>query len=31
VVDGDGRLLGVVSVTEDEQAFCGTGDAPGDC
>jgi CBS domain-containing protein len=31
VVDGDGRLLGVVSVTEDRQAFCGTGDAPGDC
>jgi hypothetical protein len=24
-------LLGVVSVTEDLQAFCGTGDAPGDC
>ena len=31
VVDGDGRLIGVVSVTEDRQAFCGTGDAPGDC
>lgn len=31
VVDRDGRLLGVVSVTEDRQAFCGTGDAPGDC
>ena len=31
VVDADGRLLGVVSVTEDLQAFCGTGDAPGDC
>ena len=31
VVDRDGRLLGVVSVTEDLQAFCGTGDAPGDC
>src|SRR3954471_8196941 len=30
VVDRDGRLLGVVSVTEDRQAFCGTGDAPGD-
>ena len=29
--DRDGRLLGVVSVTEDLQAFCGTGDAPGDC
>ena len=24
VVDHDGRLLGVVSVTEDLQAFCGT-------
>jgi CBS domain-containing protein len=24
VVDGDGRLLGVVSVTEDLQRFCGT-------
>jgi CBS domain-containing protein len=31
VVDGDGRLLGVVSVTEDRQAFCGTGDASDDC
>jgi CBS domain-containing protein len=31
VVDAGGRLLGVVSVTEDLQAFCGTGDAPGDC
>ena len=31
VVDRDGRLLGVVSVTEDRQAFCGTGDGPGDC
>ena len=31
VVDRDGRLLGVVSVTEDLQAFCGTGDAPGEC
>jgi CBS domain-containing protein len=28
VVDGDGRLLGVVSVTEDLQAFCGTGETP---
>jgi CBS domain-containing protein len=28
VVDGDGRLIGVVSVTEDLQAFCGTGDGP---
>jgi hypothetical protein len=26
VVDRDGVLLGVVSVTEDLQAFCGTGD-----
>jgi hypothetical protein len=25
VVDCDGRLLGVMSVTEDEQGFCGTG------
>jgi CBS domain-containing protein len=24
VVDHDGRLLGVVSVTQDLQAFCGT-------
>jgi len=24
VVDGDGRLLGVLSVTEDHQGFCGT-------
>ena len=31
VVDRDGRLLGVVSVTEDRQAFCGTGEGPGDC
>jgi CBS domain-containing protein len=31
VVDRDGRLLGVVSVTEDRQAFCGTGETPGDC
>lgn len=26
VVDGDGRLLGVVAVTGDLQSFCGTGD-----
>lgn len=25
VVDADGRLLGVVAVTADLQAFCGTG------
>lgn len=25
VVDADGRLLGVVGVTEDRAAFCGTG------
>ena len=25
VVDGDGRLLGVVAVTGDMQSFCGTG------
>jgi CBS domain-containing protein len=25
VVDGDGRLLGVVAVTGDLQSFCGTG------
>jgi CBS domain-containing protein len=31
VVDRDGRLVGVVSVTEDLQAFCGTGDEPGEC
>lgn len=31
VVDHDGRLLGVVSVTEDLQAFCGTGDGPSEC
>ncbi|MHB1568577.1 MAG: CBS domain-containing protein [Solirubrobacteraceae bacterium] len=24
VVDGDGRLLGVVGVTDDRAAFCGT-------
>jgi CBS domain-containing protein len=28
VVDRDGRLLGVVSVTKDLQAFCGAGDDP---
>jgi Mg/Co/Ni transporter MgtE len=31
VVDHDGRLVGVVSVTEDLQAFCGTGADPGEC
>jgi CBS domain-containing protein len=25
VVDGDGRLLGVVAVTSDLRSFCGTG------
>jgi CBS domain-containing protein len=25
VVDGDGRLVGVVAVTGDMQSFCGTG------
>jgi CBS domain-containing protein len=25
VVDGDGRLLGIVSVTGDLSSFCGTG------
>ena len=25
VVDGDGRLLGIVSVTGDLTSFCGTG------
>ena len=25
VVDGDGRLLGIVAVTADLQGFCGTG------
>ena len=25
VVDGDGRLVGVVAVTGDLQSFCGTG------
>jgi CBS domain-containing protein len=29
VVDHDGRLLGVVSVTTDLKAFCGTEDRPG--
>jgi CBS domain-containing protein len=28
VVDHDGRLLGVVSVTTDLTAFCGTGGTP---
>jgi CBS domain-containing protein len=31
VVDRDGRLLGVVSVTEDLRAFCGTGDGAAEC
>ena len=26
VVDGDGRLLGIVAVTTDLQGFCGTGE-----
>jgi CBS domain-containing protein len=30
VVDHDGRLLGVVAITEDLQGFCGTG-GTGDC
>jgi CBS domain-containing protein len=25
VVDGQGRLVGIVSITHDLQAFCGTG------
>jgi CBS domain-containing protein len=25
VVDGDGRLIGILSVTTDLKAFCGTG------
>jgi CBS domain-containing protein len=25
VVDGEGRLVGIVAVTHDLQAFCGTG------
>jgi Mg/Co/Ni transporter MgtE len=29
VVDADGRLLGVVAVTQDLQGFCGTGGADG--
>ena len=29
VVDHDGRLLGVVAITEDLQGFCGTGGAGG--
>jgi Mg/Co/Ni transporter MgtE len=29
VVDADGRLLGVVAVTEDLQGFCGTGGTAG--
>jgi Mg/Co/Ni transporter MgtE len=29
VVDADGRLLGVVAVTEDLQGFCGTGEPGG--
>ncbi|MGH2913858.1 MAG: CBS domain-containing protein [Solirubrobacteraceae bacterium] len=28
VVDGDGRLLGVVGVTEDRRAFCGGPQGP---
>jgi CBS domain-containing protein len=31
VVDGDGLLVGVVSVTEDLQAFCGTGGGAAEC
>jgi CBS domain-containing protein len=31
VVDHDGRLLGVVSVTADLTAFCGTGEAATGC
>jgi CBS domain-containing protein len=31
VVDRDGRLIGVVSVTEDLQAFCGTGGGASEC
>jgi CBS domain-containing protein len=30
VVDREGRLLGVLSVTEDMQAFCGTDGTPAD-
>jgi Mg/Co/Ni transporter MgtE len=29
VVDHDGRLRGVVAITEDLQGFCGTGGAGG--
>jgi CBS domain-containing protein len=30
VVDGEGRLVGIVAVTHDLQAFCGTGNVrPG--
>ena len=29
VVDGDGRLLGIVAVTEDLEGFCGTGGSGG--
>jgi CBS domain-containing protein len=29
VVDAEGRLLGVVAVTEDLQGFCGTGGSDG--
>jgi Mg/Co/Ni transporter MgtE len=29
VVDADGRLLGVVAVTDDLQGFCGTGGTDG--
>jgi CBS domain-containing protein len=29
VVDGEGRLLGVVAVTADLQGFCGTGGSGG--
>jgi hypothetical protein len=25
VVDGEGRLVGVIAVTRDLQSFCGTG------
>ena len=31
VVDHDGRLLGVVAVTTDLQAFCGTGGTSTGC
>jgi CBS domain-containing protein len=29
VVDGDGRLVGIVAVTTDLQGFCGTGGSAG--